>query len=121
MAEKSFDSIFKSLRKLLSKYEPSLKVIKDTPENYYLNTPYVEKYDKELFFGAVQIKKNYVSYYFMPVYMFPDLVDNLSPVLKKRMHGKSCFNFKKHNDEQFRELGELTQKGFERLENEGLL
>ena len=31
----------------------------------------------------------------MPVYMFPDLLDGISPELRRRMQGKSCFNFKK--------------------------
>jgi hypothetical protein len=54
---------------------------------------------KVIFFGAAQIKKNYVSFYLMPVYMFmfPKLLDNISPELKKHMQGKSCFTSRKWN------------------------
>ena len=86
--------VFAELRSVLEPYEKTLRLKEDTPENYYLDTPYVEQFEKELFFGAVQIKKNYVSYHLMPVYMYPDLLDDLSPLLQKRMQGKSCFNFK---------------------------
>jgi hypothetical protein len=55
------------LKSLLEPYAPALVVTADTPEVYYLNTHYAERYQKEVFFGAVQIKKNYVSYYLMPV------------------------------------------------------
>jgi hypothetical protein len=60
-----------------------------------LDGAYSEKWKKELFLGATQIKKNYVSFYLMPVYMCPDLLKNISPELKKHMQEKSCFNFKR--------------------------
>ena len=88
---------------------------------YYLNTPYTEKYKKELFFGAAQIKKNYVSYHLMPVYMFPDLLEDVSPELRARMQGKSCFNFKKIQPAQLAELEGLSRRGMARLKEEGLL
>jgi len=72
-------------------------------------------------FGGVQIKKNYVSYHLMPVYAFPDLLDGLSPELKKRMQGKSCFNFKTVDKALFKELGALTRKGYQRYKKEGLV
>jgi hypothetical protein len=75
----------------------------------------VEQFKKEMFFGAVQIKKNYVSYHLMPVYVFPELLKDLSPSLKKRMQGKSCFNFKKVDQETLAELGQLTARGFEQF------
>ncbi|MCB0103018.1 MAG: hypothetical protein KDD74_13305, partial [Anaerolineales bacterium] len=79
---------------------------------------YSEKWKKELFFASAQIKKNYVSFYLMPVYMYPDLLKNISPELKKRMQGKSCFNFKTVEKSLFNELNELTKQGFERLMKE---
>jgi hypothetical protein len=74
-----------------------------------------------VFFGAAQIKKNYVSYYLMPVYMFPDLLADLSPRLRKRMQGKSCFNFTTVEGGLLGELVQLTQQGAERFRQEGLL
>jgi hypothetical protein len=69
----------------------------------------------------VQIKKNYVSYHLMPVYMYPDLLDSISPELKKHMQGKSCFNFKKMDETLFLELDELTRHSIERIHREGVL
>jgi hypothetical protein len=57
----------------------------------------------------------------MPVYMFPDLLDSVSPQLKKRMQGKSCFNFKGADETLLAELAELTAQSMARLENEHLL
>jgi hypothetical protein len=54
----------------------------------------------------------------MPVYMYPELSKDLSPELKQRMQGKSCFNFKKVEPDLFRELAELTKKGAEKFKQE---
>jgi len=41
--------------------------------------------------------------------------------LKKRMQGKSCFNFKTVDDKLFRELARLTDKGYRRFKKEKLI
>ncbi len=69
-------------------------VEKDTEDNYLLNTLKSGKNKKPHFFGAVQIKKIYVSYHLMPININPSLLDSVNKDLKKRMPGKSCFNFK---------------------------
>ncbi|MBI3914475.1 MAG: hypothetical protein HY327_09885 [Chloroflexi bacterium] len=51
----------------------------------------------------------------MPVYAFPDLLKNISPGLKKRMQGKSCFNFRAINEVEMRELERLTKAGAARF------
>ncbi|NIW44259.1 MAG: hypothetical protein GWN30_05650, partial [Gammaproteobacteria bacterium] len=68
-----------------------------------------------LFYGKTNIGKNYVSYHLMPVYMYPDLLDDVSDDLKKRMQGKSCFNFRKIDEDLFSELEGLTERGFQRF------
>ena len=116
MSRKSdFPLVFEQLKSILRPFEPKLTVTADTPGAYSLDGPYSEKWKKQLFFGSAQIKKNYVSFYLMPVYMFPDLLKDISPELRKHMQGKSCFNFKKVEPDLFEELAELTRKGGERF------
>jgi hypothetical protein len=76
---------------------------------------------REVWFGAVGERKNYVSYHLMPVYAFPDLLKKVSPELKARMQGKSCFNFKEVDDKLFAELARLTEEGYKRFVAEKLL
>jgi hypothetical protein len=116
-----FERIFTRLKNILLPYAPELLVKADTPHNFSVDIPYTERYRKELFFGAVQIKKNYVSFYLMPVYIFPDLLEGISAPLKQRMQGKSCFNFKKEDDSLFSELAQLAKKCAEHMRQEGLL
>jgi len=110
-----FSLVFEHLKNILKPFESKLIVTADTSSAYSLDGPYSEKWQKQLFFGSAQIKKNYVSFYLMPVYMFPDLLNDISSELKKRMQGKSCFNFKRAEPNLFNELAELTRKGAERF------
>ena len=109
-----FDTTFAALREILRPYAKRMIVVQDTPENYYLDTKHTAPNGKPLMFAAVRKGKSYVSFYLFPVYMFPELLHGLSPALKKRMQGKSCFNFKTIDEEQLRGLRELTKRGYER-------
>jgi hypothetical protein len=57
----------------------------------------------------------------MPVYVNPKLLDGISPELKRRMQGKSCFNFKEVDKKFLGELSDLTKKGFEFYKTSGML
>jgi len=110
---KDFPETFNSLKSLLKKYENSLRVIADKNDNFSLNAGFDDKRKADIYFGAVQIKKNYVSYHLMPIYINPKLLDGISSELKKKMQGKSCFNFKVIDKSLLADLAELTKKGFE--------
>ena len=117
-AANEFQLVFERLKEILKPHADDLTVKADTADTYSIDGPYSEKWKKELFFGSAQIKKNYVSFYLMPVYMYPELLQDVSPELKKRMQGKSCFNFKKVEPELFAELTALTHKGAEKVKKE---
>jgi hypothetical protein len=84
---------------------------------YYLEGPFSGRWKKEMYFASTHIRKSYGSFYLMPVYMFPDLLNGISPGLKKHMQGKTCFNFKQVERALFRELAALTKKRYERFKN----
>jgi hypothetical protein len=68
----------------------------------------------------VTVRKNYVSFHLMPVYVFPDLLDSAGE-LCARMQGKSCFNFRHLDNAQVQALDTLVRRGFERYAAEGLI
>jgi len=113
-----FPVVFEQLKSILKPYASKLNLKADTKDSYYLEGTYSNKWRKELFFGSVQIKRSYVSFYLMPVYMYPTLIKNISPELKKHMQGKSCFNFKKVEQDLFKELDQLTNLGYEQFMRE---
>lgn len=117
----AFDVSFRRLRGILRRHADRLVVTKDEPSLYYLDTAHIMKNKKPLFFGSVQIRKRYVSFHLMPVYVFPDLLEPVSPDLLKRMQGKSCFNFNAIADDHVTALERLTAAGFARYKSENLL
>jgi hypothetical protein len=67
----------------------------------------------------VSIKKSYVSFYLMPLYVAPGLAKKISPELKQRMQGKSCFNFTAPDAQRFAELERLAAEGLEEYRARG--
>lgn len=116
--EDSKTEVFNILKLNLRDYAETLSVEKDSDDTYYLNTLRFAKNKKPHFFGAVQIKKNYVSYHLMPIYINPSLLESVSDNLKKRMQGKSCFNFKEVDVHLFSELKTLTKECYAFYEKE---
>ena len=110
-----FESAFSGLRQILKTYEAKLIVVADTPNHYALETPHVMKNKHHLYFAGIKIGKSYVSYHFMPAYACEDVRDAISAELKKRMQGKSCFNFSARDETLFKELAQLTKVGFKRF------
>lgn len=107
----AFNQVFKELKSIFKPYVKRMDVAHDTDQSYLLNTRYIMKNKQPLCFGGVRLGKNYVSFYLMSVYACPDLLKAISPALKKRMQGKSCFNFKEVDPKLFRELATLTKAG----------
>jgi hypothetical protein len=64
--------------------------------------------------AGTRLGKRYVSYYLMSVYAQPDLLASMSPELRRRMQGKSCFNFTTIDEALLAELEALTTKGIAR-------
>lgn len=107
-----FVQIFERLKKDLQQFAQNLVVKEDKPDNYVLISLQRDEKKKEIHFCAVQIKKNYVSFHLVPLYYFPELIDSTTPDLKKRMQGKTCFNFVRSDKHLFDKLKELTEQSF---------
>lgn len=115
------DAVFKELRSVMAPYAAKLDVKKDDETQLYVDTKHVQKNKTPLFFGAVQVKKSYVSFHLMPVYVDPELLNQASAELKARMQGKSCFNFKTVDKALFKELAALTKAGFASYKEQGFV
>lgn len=111
VTEGQFEEVYSALQAIMKSFADDLVIKAESKNGIMLVGPNPDIKGRELWFGGVEIKKNYVSYHLMPVYMNPGLLDDLSPELRKRMQGKSCFNFNKVDEKLFSDLRELTQKG----------
>jgi hypothetical protein len=115
MPARDFDGVAARLRTILDPYRDRLE-----PSELYgvdtLKRPGGGAHD---YFAGMRVGKRYVSFYLMPVYSHPELLEAVSPALRKRMQGKSCFNFTAPDEALLSELEALTARGYERFEADG--
>lgn len=100
------DAVYRRLSGLLREHSEGLRAARDDGEQVYYEIPGAPP----RFFGAVMRKRNQVAYHLMPVYEHPQLLDDLSPELRRRMQGKSCFNFTRLDETLVSELAGLTAR-----------
>jgi hypothetical protein len=94
---RDFHAVFAALKPVFAGVSARLSVAADSGVEYSLETrapsPFPQHKGRPLHFGAVRMGKAYVSVHLMPIYMSPPLIKRISPALRRRMQGKSCFNF----------------------------
>jgi len=112
-------AVFTELSAILRPHARKLVVKTDSATELYVDTRHLMKNKKPLFFGAVQARKSSVSFHLMPIYMEPALLDAVSPELKARMQGKSCFTFTAIDKQLFRELAGLVKAGYASYKAQG--
>ncbi len=105
---------------MLARHAPPLVVTADGPAGYSLDLPTDDLPPPRRFVGAVRMGRRYVSFHLMPVYAFPDLLDGISPELRRRMQGKSCFNFTAVDEVLLGELEGLTTASIARYRRDGV-
>lgn len=119
--KKNFPEVFAKLKAIFRPYVKKMDVAQDNQTCYFLNTRHIMKNKQPLCFGGVRTGKAYVSFYLMSVYACPDLLKTMSPELKKRMQGKSCFYFKEVDEKLFKELARLTKAGAAKFSDQNFI
>ena len=111
------NKIFETIKAELKKHSPPMAIGKDKEGVYELmgNKPVPYGYKKEIvpgmYFSSVVARKDMVSFYFFPIYFHANDFIDLIPAMAKCMKGKTCFNFKKPEQVNPKELAALLKKG----------
>ena len=125
-----FETIFVRLRGILEKHFASLTVKADTRGHYALAAnagpaavqAWGGRRKKPVIPVAwVRTGKAYVSYHLMGIYGNTRLLDGMSKELKRRMQGKTCFNFKTFDEQLFEELDQLTAQSIAAFRKAGYI
>jgi hypothetical protein len=82
----------------------------------YLRRPGAKAHD---WFAGVSDGKGVVRFFLLPMHNHPELLEGVSPELRKRKTGASLFAFKSIDDTQLAELEGLVARAFERYMAEG--
>jgi hypothetical protein len=110
-------AIFQKLKTSLGKQCPPMVCFKDTASCYEIigNTPVpygsTKKIVPGMYFASAVPRKDMVSFYFMPIYYHRQDYVDVAPTLLKSLKGKACFNFKKVEQIDERELDAMLKKG----------
>ncbi len=108
--------IFDSLKPLLEEYRPPL-ASKTENERYFdlwsfKDLVIEDRKRKEVFFAGLIIQKDYVGFYYMPVYVQAEVKKFFSPEFMKLLKGKSCFHIRKLTPELLAEIDHALKAGF---------
>ena len=116
-------AIFTTVKKEMAVYQPPLQPKNDLERNYDLwsfKDLVIEgrKY-KEVYFAGIVIRKDYVGFYYMPVYAEPNIKALFKPELLKLLKGKSCFHIKKLDEVLLGQIREALDAGFKQYRERG--
>jgi hypothetical protein len=108
----AFTEVEDRLRDIVEPLRSKLVATRDRPGDLALEIPGLEGKPWG-YVAGIRRGKRYVSYYLMSVYADPAVAAGMSPGLRRRMQGKSCFNFTRVDGPLFEELGRITIAAFE--------
>jgi hypothetical protein len=108
-----FERLFARFKEMLAPYAARMHVSADEPRMYGVDMAPEDERDPSTWFAGTRLGKRYVSYYLMPVYVQPALLEGISPELRRRMQGKSCFNLTRVDEPLLAELEALTRTGYD--------
>ena len=102
-----------------------MDVRSNTDVNYGLyGKKTVTAYNKEvegMYFASAVVNKNFIGFYFFPIYTHPQEFDNVPPELKKCLKGKSCFHIKVEDEVLMAQINDLLDQGYKLYKREGWL
>jgi len=111
------ESIFGKLKSALERQCPPMVCLKNKAGVYEIignkPVPYgsTKKIVPGMYFASVVARKDMVSFYFMPIYYRVELFAPVAPTLLKSLKGKACFNFRKVEHVDEKELKALLATG----------
>ncbi|MBK7434946.1 MAG: hypothetical protein IPI66_14365 [Chitinophagaceae bacterium] len=111
------DHIFSCIKEVMAKYVPPMVVSKEKSGVYELMgnkpVPYGSKkvIVPGMYFSSIVARKDMISFYFFPIYYQTEEFIGLIPTVSKCLKGKTCFNFKKPEQVNVKELNALLKKG----------
>ncbi|WP_316820169.1 hypothetical protein [Pedobacter gandavensis] len=116
--------IFQTIRATMQSYEAmgfNNRVNSDTAYELWTEKEVLVQGKKRLgwFFASVVILKNDVGFYFMPVYVEPEMKTTFDPKLLKHLKGKSCFHIKKLDFDLLSMIESALADGFKLYKEKG--
>ena len=120
---KDLKATFTTVRGLLKRYQPPFAATVNRANRYELwsrrEVEIAGRTRKEVFFASVIMQKDYVGFYYMPVYAEAKLKSVFKPELLSRLKGKSCFHLKALDRELTSQIRSALAVGFAAYKKNG--
>lgn len=117
--------IAETLKKILTASTPPLKIRINTDTNFEVAGTKEVMQGKQkvdgIYFASIVPKPKDVRLYFFPIYTHPSAFENISGNLRKNLKGKSCFHFKKLDEELEKEIKKMVEKGVTLFQQDNLI
>jgi hypothetical protein len=115
--------IFKTLKRILKKYEGKPSTKWDLDSKYDLwsikNLEISGRKRKEIYFAGLIIQSNYVGFYFMPIYTDTNLKNVFDKELLNTLKGKSCFHIKELTPKLKKQIKKALEIGYKLYQERG--
>lgn len=115
--------IFDEIKHIMQVYSPPLIAKMDDSAHYDLwsikDLVIDGRKRKEVYLAGLIIQKDYVGFYYMPIYVNTELKTIFAPELLKLLKGKSCFHIKKLDDNLKEQIREALKIGYENYQRNG--
>lgn len=120
------DEIFARLAAALGRYSPPLAArsggVKGKRDLQLWSEKHVEiegRKRKEVYFAGLIVQRDYVGFYFMPVYTHAEAKALFEPELLSLLKGKSCFHVKRLDEGLVAQIEDVLAKGFDLYRQRG--
>lgn len=119
----ALDGIFSEMKALLAKYSPPFEVRTDEWGGYHLwKTKAMVVHGrkrKEIYFAGVIPRKDYVGFYYMPIYAEVQVKEMFKPELLSLLKGRSCFHLKNQDALVMKQIKQSLADGLKLYKREG--
>jgi hypothetical protein len=116
-------NIFSEIKVLMEIYRPPLVAKVEDNKRFDLvsvkDVVIEGRKRKELYFASIIIQKDFVGFYYMPVYSYPEMKALFQPELLKLLKGKSCFHIKRLDDQLRDQIRAALEDGFKLYQTRG--
>lgn len=124
MTEDDKTALFLQMKKMLKLYEKGTLIPRHDDDRYYdlwseQRVIIADRPRKEVFFAAVIMQKDYVGFYFMPVYSDTDILEFFPQELLACKKGASCFHIRKWDERILKQMEEVLLHGYRLYEARG--
>jgi len=115
--------LFQRLKSMLKEYEAIFQSKHNDEKRYDLwsfkPVEILGRKRKEVFFAELIIRKDYVGFYYMPIYTDNELKKVFKPELLSLLKGKSCFHVRELDGELETKIADALRIGFDLYKERG--